>query len=199
MGSEKQEDKLSANERSILLNIARDSIFAAASNQILPPIPLPDLPEILGQPGASFVTLTISGKLRGCIGALEACQPLAQDVREHAAAAATQDYRFAPVSPDEVPLIEIEISRLNPTRELQYSGPEDLVSKIRPGVDGVVIRDGIRRATFLPQVWEKAPTTEEFLDHLCMKMGAAPNLWREKHLEVFVYQVEEFKEDLHHG
>ena len=192
---EKNNQNLNALEKRLLLEIARDAIYAAAAGNEPPSIQLTDLPEILKRDGASFVTLTISGKLRGCIGTLEATQPLALDVQEHAVAAATQDFRFPPVSLNEVPLLDIEISRLTPTKKLAYDDPADLAAKLQPGKDGVVIRDGFRRATFLPQVWEKLSKPEEFLGHLCMKMGAEPELWRKKDLEVFTYRVEEFKEE----
>jgi AMMECR1 domain-containing protein len=77
---------------------------------------------------------------------------------------------------------------------LSYENPDELLKKLRPNIDGVVIQDGMHRATFLPQVWEKIPIPEEFLDQLCMKMGAPPDLWRRKKLEVKTYQVEEFHE-----
>ncbi len=135
-----------------------------------------------------------NGQLRGCIGTLEAYQSLALDVQEHSAAAATQDYRFSPVKPAEVDSIQIEISRLTPTRRLPYSDWQELITLLRPGVDGVMIRDGARGATFLPQVWEKLPDPNEFLTHLCLKLGADGNYWQKKKLDVFIYQVEEFRE-----
>jgi AmmeMemoRadiSam system protein A len=125
---------------------------------------------------------------------LEAHQPLAEDVREHAVAAALQDYRFPPVSPDEVPELQIEISRLTTPQKLEYHGADDLLGKLRPGVDGVILRDGFRRATFLPQVWEKIPDPVEFMNHLCQKMGVDASSWRYRQLEVLIYQVEEFHE-----
>ncbi len=128
------------------------------------------------------------------IKALEPYQPLAEDVREHAAAAALEDYRFPPVQPDEIDKLKIEISRLTVPSPLPYETPDDLLDKIRPGVDGVVIRDGFNRATFLPQVWEQLPTKEAFLSHLCRKMGAPDDLWKTKKLNVLTYQVEEFHE-----
>ena len=188
-------DRLSLQERKKLLEIARQAIRSVVEGVPLETIDLAGLPMVLREEGVSFVTLTIAGQLRGCIGALEAYQPLALDVQEHAVAAATEDYRFPPVGREELPLIEIEISRLTPMRALDYSGSQDLLDKLRPGVDGVVIRDGMRRATFLPQVWEKVTSKEEFLDHLCLKMGARPNLWREKQLAVWTYQVEEFRDE----
>jgi AmmeMemoRadiSam system protein A len=187
-------ERLSDEEKQILLRLAREAIEAAVNRRPLPPLDLNSLPPRLREPGVAFVTLTRRGQLRGCIGALEPYQPLAEDVREHAVAAALEDYRFPPVRPEELPEISIEISRLTPLQPLEYDSPEDLLRKLRPGVDGVVLRDGFRRATFLPQVWEKLPDPARFLDNLCLKMGAPRNLWRQKKLEVFTYQVEEFHE-----
>jgi AmmeMemoRadiSam system protein A len=188
------EDQLSPEDRSLLLQLARQAIEGAVRGTYPQPIDLNQLPESLRQPGATFVTLTISGELRGCIGALEAYQPLAEDVRDHAVAAALEDYRFPPVSPQEVNQLEIEISRLTPPQALAYRTPDELLTSLRPGIDGVILRDGLHRATFLPQVWDKLPDPVDFLDHLCAKMGARTDLWREKPLQVFTYQVEEFRE-----
>jgi len=186
--------KLNEQEKAILLSLARRSIELAVNQRALPHLKLEDYPPPLREIGASFVTLMIQGELRGCIGALEPYQPLVQDVCEHAAAAALEDYRFSPLAPAEVPLIEIEISRLTPPQPLEYNQPQDLIRCLRPNIDGVVLRDGFRRSTFLPQVWEKLPDPEAFLSQLCQKMGAPANLWRRKPLEVFTYQVEEFRE-----
>ena len=187
--------KLTSQERHLLLKIAREAIEAVANNDDLPVLKAADYTDALRQDGVSFVTLTIDKQLRGCIGALEAYQPLYLDVQEHAAAAATQDYRFPRVKAHEVELINIEISRLTPTQPLDYVDGQDLVRKLRPGVDGVLIRDGARRATFLPQVWEKLPDPQDFLAHLCHKMGAPGNCWQIGKLQVFTYQVEEFREE----
>jgi len=188
------EDKLTTEEKGTLLQLARQSLESGVRGEKLPPLDLQSMPLHLREQGAAFVTLTINGNLRGCIGAIEAYQPLAEDVREHAIAAALQDFRFPNVQPEELSQIEIEVSRLTPPTPLEYTTPEDLLSKLRPGIDGVLLRDGVHRATFLPQVWEKIPDPAEFLGNLCYKMGAAPDLWRKKHLEVSIYQVEEFHE-----
>ncbi len=188
-------DPLTLEEKHLLLNLARQSIQLAVNRCPLPRLNLDEYSQALRAEGASFVTLTEYGELRGCIGALEAYQPLVQDVCEHAAAAALEDYRFQPVRPDEVERLEIEISRLTSPVPLAYELPQDLPSLIRPGIDGVVLRDGLYRSTFLPQVWEKVSGPEEFLAHLCMKMGAPPNLWKRKILNVSTYQVEEFREE----
>jgi len=185
---------LTEEERQVLLKLAREALEKAVRGEKLPPLDRSQLTTRLLQDGASFVTLTIHGKLRGCIGALEAYQPLAEDVREHAQAAALQDYRFPPVQPEELADIRIEISRLSPPVPLSYNDPTELPRLLKPGRDGVILRDGWRRATFLPQVWESLPDPEEFLNHLCYKMGASSDVWRRKKLEVFTYTVEEFHE-----
>jgi AmmeMemoRadiSam system protein A len=188
------EDKLTDGEKQTLLGLAREALECGVRGQKLPPLDLQFLPPRLQECGASFVTLTTNGNLRGCVGALEPYQSLVEDVREHAIAAALQDFRFPVVCPEELAQIKLEISRLTIPVPLEYRSYEDLLTKLRPGVDGVVLRDGPRRATFLPQVWEKLPDPTSFLDSLCYKMGATPDLWRKKHLEVLVYQVEEFHE-----
>ena len=162
--------------------------------QKLAPIDLKSLPPRLQEAGASFITLTMRGNLRGCIGALEPYQPLAEDVREHAIAAALNDPRFPQVEPSELNAIKIEVSCLTEPRPLEYSSADDLLAKLRPHVDGVILKDGFRRATFLPQVWEKISDPADFLENLCYKMGAAPDLWKRKHLSVLIYQTEEFNE-----
>lgn len=188
------EQHLTDSERSFLLSLARQSIKNYLNNLPLPELNLRDLSPNLREQGASFVTLTYKGYLRGCVGALEAYQSLAEDVREHAIAAAFQDYRFPPLQSQEIHDIKIEISYLTQPSPLIYDNPNELLEIIRPNIDGVVIRDGMRRATFLPQVWEKLPDPSEFLDQLCLKMGVPADFWRRKKLKVLTYQVEEFNE-----
>lgn len=187
-------ETLTDEEKKILLRLAREAMEDAVRGKPLPPLDLKSMPPALQEDGASFVTLTMNGELRGCIGALEAYQPLAEDVRDHAIAAALQDPRFPPVVEGELNRIRIEVSRLSAPRPLEYSSGEDLLKKLTPHVDGVVLKDGIRRATFLPQVWEKIPDPADFLDHLCLKMGARRDAWRTGKLQVFVYRTEEFAE-----
>jgi len=144
----------------------------------------------------AFVTLYQGGNLRGCIGGLEPRWPLAEDVRVHAVAAALQDPRFPPVTPQELPDIEIEVSVLSPLQPLNYRTPEDLIRHLRPGVDGVLLEDpeSGARATFLPQVWEKLPDPRAFLSHLALKAGLPPDAWLHRPLRIWTYQVEEFRE-----
>ena len=185
---------LSDEDRHILLQLARLAIETHLNKLALQELVLSEFSEALRQPGASFVTLTRADMLRGCVGTLEAYQPLAEDVREHALAAAFHDHRFPPLQTDELAQIKIEISRLTAPQGLTYDTPEELLEMIRPEVDGVTLIDGARRATFLPQVWEKLPDRTEFLEHLCWKMGGPPDLWRKRKLFVQTYQVEEFHE-----
>lgn len=188
------DDELTLEEQKTLLRLAREAMECGVKKEKLPPLDAASLTPRLLEEGAVFVTLTVGDQLRGCIGALEPYQSLAEDVREHAAAAALEDPRFPPVSEPELKGIQIEISRLTRPILLEYSDASDLLSKLRPHVDGVILRDEFRRATFLPQVWEKIPDAAEFLSNLCYKLGAHPDLWRTKHLDVLTYQVEEFHE-----
>ena len=189
------QEKLTLEEQTILLRLAREALERGVKGEVLPPLDLSSLPLPLREEGSSFVTITSEGQLRGCIGALDAYQPLAEDVREHAVGAALKDPRFPPVKEEELGGIQIEISRLTRPLPLVYTDADDLLAKLHPHVDGVILRQGsYHRATFLPQVWEKIPQPAEFLNNLCYKMGMEPDGWRHKHLDVLTYQVEEFHE-----
>ncbi len=185
---------LSPDDRKRLLELAREAMTDAVTGKRKKDIDISSISDPLRQIGASFVTLTIEGDLRGCIGTLEAYQPLYRDVQDHAIQAALEDYRFPPVTAEEIPLISIEISRLTSPVPLPYKKPEELPGLLKPHVDGVILKDGFHRATFLPQVWQQLPEPPIFLSHLCQKMGAAPDLWKRKVLEVSIYHVEEFSE-----
>lgn len=186
---------LSEIDRNTLLTIARDAVAAVAARKPPPPLDPDSLSPALLEPRASFVTLTTGdGELRGCIGGLEALFPLALDVQEHAAGAALNDPRFPPVAPEEVPGLHIEVSVLTVPEPIPHRTPEELLAALRPHVDGVILRAGQRRATFLPQVWEKVEEPARFLEMLSEKMGAGPNAWRFPNVEALRYQVEMFEE-----
>ena len=189
-----ESNRLSDDQKIILLKLARTSIELAVNDQPSLHINPQEYTAPLNQPGASFVTLTKNRNLRGCIGALTPYQPLVEDVYEHAAAAAQNDYRFSPVKPEEIAILHIEISRLTLPHELVYNDPKELPRILKPGKDGVILHDGFRKATFLPQVWLQIPNPETFLTQLCLKMGASENIWRQKNLKVEIYEVEEFEE-----
>src|SRR5262249_28209594 len=188
------QEQLTLDEQNILLRLAREAVERGVKGEEGSPLDPTSLPPSLFEVGSSFVTLTIGGQLRGCIGSLNAYQPLAEDVREHAVAAALNDPRFPPVRENELKGIQIEVSRLTRPTPLEYKDADDLLCKLRPHVDGVILRDAFHRATFLPQVWEKIPDPADFLNNLCYKMGVRQDAWRSKHLEVSTYQVEEFHE-----
>ncbi len=186
---------LTERERRTLLTLARETITQAVYDHPLPTVPAEQMTERLRAPGASFVTLhTKAGALRGCIGSLSAYRPLVEDVQSNALAAAFRDPRFLPVTARELPNLEIEVSVLSEPQPLVFDGPEDLVRKLRPGVDGVVLQKGWHRATFLPQVWEQLPSPETFLEQLCYKAGLPKDAWRFPGVEVEIYQVEKFAE-----
>lgn len=185
---------LTAEERRLALHLARRSIVNAVETGRLPRIDRDALPLALLVPRACFVTLTRRGQLRGCIGLLTAQLPLYQAIVENAMAAALHDYRFEPVAPFELQELHIEISILTPAQPLRFDGPEDLLQQLEPGRDGVILRVGVRSATFLPQVWEKLPDKRQFMTQLALKAGCAPDAWRSPEAKVEVYQVEAFAE-----
>ena len=186
---------LSAEERAYLLNLAREAIAHAARREDPPLIDMESVPAALRRERASFVTLNKRGRLRGCIGSLEARRALALDVQQNAVGAAIRDPRFPPVQPEEIEDLTIEISVLSLPEPLDYEGVEDLCDKLRPGVDGVVIERGWHRATFLPQVWEKLTDARQFLQRLCLKAGLTPDAYASGDLDVSTYQVEKFGEE----
>lgn len=148
----------------------------------------------LQQKRGVFVTLTIGGQLRGCIGSLGAASSIVDGVRENAINAAFGDPRFTPLAADEFAAVEIEVSILSEPQELEYTDGDDLVAKLRPDVDGVIIAKGSHRATFLPQVWAQLPQPENFLSHLCQKAMLPAATWREGTLSVKTYTVQYFHE-----
>jgi len=164
-------------EQQTLLDIARLSITHGLQQGRPLSIALDELTPALREPRATFVTLFIDGKLRGCIGGLEARLPLAMDVAQHALAAATHDPRFPPVTPEEAPQLSIHLSVLNPPEPMSVADEVDLLQQLRPGVDGLVLIDGRHHATFLPDVWEGVPDARAFLHHLKHKAGLKPDYW----------------------
>lgn len=142
----------------------------------------------------TFVTLKLDGCLRGCIGSLTGSEPLVDGVRSHAVDAAFNDPRFRPLGAKELDRVGIEVSVLSEPQSLPYEDANDLIAKLQPGLDGVIVRRGPAQATFLPQVWEQLPKAEDFLTHLCTKAGLGGDAWRNTRLEVEVYRVQSFEE-----
>ena len=151
--------------------------------------------EALKVKAGTFVTLTMNGQLRGCIGSLEAREPLVEGVKHNALNAAFRDPRFSALTKKELGKVHVEVSILTDPKPLAYTDSKELLKKLRPGIDGLIIRQGYAGATFLPQVWEQLPDKEEFLAHLCMKAGLSPDEWKKGKLEVQTYQVQYFEEE----
>ncbi|MBB5347483.1 AmmeMemoRadiSam system protein A [Desulfoprunum benzoelyticum] len=149
----------------------------------------------LQQQRAVFVTLKKRGRLRGCIGNLEPVGPLWQGVRDNALNAAFNDFRFPPLTAEEIDEVHIDISILGPAVPLEYSDADDLLAKLQPGLDGVILRSGTAGATFLPQVWQQLPDPENFLYHLCRKAGLSGLAWRHSQPEILIYRVQSFEEE----
>ena len=156
-----------------LLTLARNAIAARFGQEGTAAVDCPELHKM----GATFVTLTQHGDLRGCIGSLEAWRPLLQDVQENAIAAAFRDPRFEPLTAKELPVTRVEVSLLTPAEPIFFTSEADALAQLRPEIDGVIFTAGNRRSTFLPQVWEQLPGPASFMAHLKQKAGLPANYW----------------------
>jgi len=166
----------------VFLQIAKGSIEHGLSHKTPLDPALDTLPPEMAETGACFVTLNKldinnAKHLRGCIGSPEAWRPLATDVAQNAFRSAFQDPRFAPLKTDETPALDIHISVLSPAQPFEFLDEGDLLYKLRPGVDGLIIEDMGRRALFLPSVWSQLPDPVQFLTHLKAKAGLGTDHW----------------------
>lgn len=185
------EGGLTDQEKEILRQVAMDSIaMGLEEGQPLAPA-LEAYPEAVRKPGAVFVTLKREGRLRGCIGSLTARRPLVEDVADNAYGAAFRDPRFPPLTPEEAVDLELHISLLTPPEPFPVTDREDLLERLRPGEDGLILEDPPRRSTFLPQVWDMLPQPQEFLGELLRKAGLPRDYWS-RTLVFHRYRVEEF-------
>ncbi len=187
---------LSPDEKSFLLRLARESLTANLAGRPPDPVDAALLTPATREIAACFVTLTKGGSLRGCIlDAFAAHEPIYKNVQRNAVLAATADPRFPAVREAELAALTIEISVLGKPYELASSGPDDLLRKLRPGIDGVILTTTYGTSTFLPQVWEELTDPEVFLGELCRKHGAPRDAWRTSALlRVDVYQANHFSE-----
>jgi AmmeMemoRadiSam system protein A len=187
-------DKLTEEEGMCLLSVARQTIEQRLLNLEDESQSDPDLSPKFSERRGTFVTLTIEGSLRGCIGHIIPQESMIEGIRINALNAAFRDPRFRPLSRKEWEKVKIEISILTDPKPLPYTDADDLLKKLRPGIDGVIIKKGFNQATFLPQVWEQLPDKKDFLRHLCMKAGLDWDAWKHEKLEVSTYQVQAFEE-----
>jgi AmmeMemoRadiSam system protein A len=184
---------LSESGRKKLLEICRASIAQGLREGTPLPVDAGKLAEELRPIRATFVTLEIRKRLRGCIGTLEPRLPLAEDVALHAFAAAFEDPRFPPVTLPESRLLDIHVSVLSPRQPIEFTDESDLLAKLRPGMDGVIIDDGVHCATFLPAVWEQLQDPREFLLHLKLKAGIHESAWP-RGMKAWRYETESFSD-----
>lgn len=175
--SQSNQQDLPSDVKTFLLNLARQSLEACVKGK---PMPKPlNPPEITKKNQGCFVTLTKSGNLRGCIGYIEGIKPLFEAVIDNAKNAAQSDPRFPEVTPDELSGIRVEISVLTPPEPLDYKDPRDLLNKLVPGRDGVILQSGFHQSTYLPQVWEHfADNKVDFLEELSVKGGMSRDGWK---------------------
>ena len=183
---------LDESHKRSLLKLAAASVKYGLDHHQAMPVEPTDYPAELQAIKASFVTLQIAQQLRGCIGTLEAYRPLVKDVTENAFAAAFRDPRFNPLQQSEYGKLHYHISVLNTPEAMQFSSEADLISQLRPGVDGLILEDLGRRGTFLPSVWQSLPKPEDFLHHLKLKAGLGPDHWSGS-LTVERYTVEDIE------
>ncbi len=183
--------RFSPEERRDLLQLAMDSIQHGLATGRALEININSFPESLREQLACFVTLNRNSMLRGCIGHLEAQQPLVKDVAENAFAAAFRDPRFPALTEPELAGLEIHISILSPSDPIEFSSEQDLINQIRPGIDGLILDHHGRRGTFLPSVWESLPDAPSFLRHLKLKAGLSADFWSDD-VRVLRYTTESF-------
>jgi AmmeMemoRadiSam system protein A len=186
---------LDKDEKKTLLSLARKTICKKEKKIWLSNLEIDLLSDNLKEKRGGFVTLYINNNLRGCIGYILPIFPLYETVIENAYNAAYSDPRFPPISENEIEKIHIEISILSIPEKLNYNNASELLNKLNPLNDGVIIKRGYHSATFLPQVWEQIPDKKEFLQHLCMKAGLSLNEWENGTLEVEIYHAEVFEEE----
>jgi AmmeMemoRadiSam system protein A len=185
---------LSDSERGFLLQVARQSLHTGLHRGEPATVTLHGLAKTLTTPRGVFVTLTRQGRLRGCIGSMEASAPLVSSVAESAYNAAFQDPRFPQLASQELDTTQVEISILSPMESVPASSRSELLSSLRPTLDGVLIRDRHYRSTFLPKVWEQLPDPEVFLDHLLSKAGLPTTHWSAS-MQCFRYHTVTFCEE----
>ncbi|MBF0288777.1 MAG: AmmeMemoRadiSam system protein A [SAR324 cluster bacterium] len=187
-------DQLTAAHKKHLLRLAKKSIQHGLQYKKPAEANTEDLEGILGEDGASFVTLHKRKRLRGCIGCLEARRPLAVDVLENAFASAFRDFRFPALQHDELENLDVKISVLSKPFPISFTSETDLIQQLRPGIDGLILTDGLKRGTFLPSVWQELSSPEEFLQHLKQKANLPSNHWSDT-IAVARYTTLEFGKD----
>ncbi|MEW6079005.1 MAG: AmmeMemoRadiSam system protein A [Thermodesulfobacteriota bacterium] len=185
--------KITKKQGTALVHLARKTIFERLGMKAEEPEFDPEKEPAFSERAGTFVTLTLNGSLRGCIGSLTADESILSGVKRNAVNAAFQDPRFPPLTTEEATRVAVEVSVLTEPQPLVYKNPKDLLAKLTPHADGVIIQKGLARATFLPQVWEQLTDKVAFMENLCTKAGLPPNAWEHQDLKVLTYQVQSFE------
>ena len=182
---------LGPEARQHLLGIATRSIRHGLAHGEKYDVDLDGLPPVLRGHRATFVTLESNHRLRGCVGSLRATRPLAADIAHNAHGAAFTDPRFPPLDETELAALHVKISVLSPCEPIHAASEADLVARLRPGIDGLVIEDGDKHATYLPSVWESIPEPVRFAQELARKAGWPEGYWSGT-MRAWRYTTEEF-------
>jgi AmmeMemoRadiSam system protein A len=182
---------LTDEHKMVLTRLARASIEYGVSHGRPLPVEVEDFVPPLREDRATFVTLKIHGELRGCVGSILPQRPLVEDVSHNAYAAAFEDPRFPGMRREELPALDIHISVLTVPEALPIASESDLVEKIRPGIDGLILAEGFRKGTFLPSVWAQLPSPRDFIQHLKIKAGLPPDYWSDT-ISIERYSTEEW-------
>jgi AmmeMemoRadiSam system protein A len=182
---------LTDSHRHFLKELAKKSIIYGLKHKQPLPIDLSALDDQFTVHRATFVTLEKYGQLRGCIGMLEACRSLADDITHNSYAAAFTDPRFPPLTEDELEDLSIHISILNPAELIHCTSEAELLKLLRPNIDGLILDDGMHKATFLPSVWESLPDPADFVHNLKMKAGLEEHYWSAA-LHAYRYTTDSF-------
>lgn len=186
---------LNTEEKKFLLTLARRTLELYLEKKTLPEIDWEKVSPLLREKRGCFVTLEKQHRLRGCIGHLQPREPLIKAVLQNAVNAAVRDHRFPPVTREELDDLSIEISMLTVPKLLEHNGPEDLLAKLVPERDGVILKNSYHQSTYLPQVWKQLPQKEEFLSRLCLKGGGRADCWKDPKTEIYIYRAQVFSEE----
>lgn len=189
--------KLSKEDGGLLLELARENILCELGKEddILTELKTKCLARGLTEDRGTFVSLHKKGDLRGCIGNIKPVKTILEGVIDNAKHAAFNDSRFRPLTFEELEDTKIEVSILTRPEKLDYTDADDLIAKLLPGIDGVMIEKRYHSATFLPQVWKQLKDPKDFLNQLCLKAGLSQEEWKSGDLIVSTYQVQVFEEN----
>lgn len=189
-------DDLDPTAAAAVVKVARQSLELFLREDVILHPNLSELPAELAAPGSSFVTITNQGSLRGCMGNTEARYALAKDVARNAISAASKDFRFTPVTAPELSDVRLEVSILTKPAPLLYRSYDELITILRPGVHGVILTSGIHKGLLLPQVWDRLPDPDRFLEMIALKAGFPSSDLRDDppSVDAYIFEAQHYSE-----